>query len=223
MKRFYLLLVMVLILAVSSCGTARYANQRSVNEMDEISYVLANYYPQLHTYYMEGVLRVNSMKEVVLPDGTVDYKVKYDFVRYYYRDFNEKVAVVKENYPELYDMYISGVIDLGSVYKYVDRDSGRIRVHVSYSRIYDYYYRYYPGVRGGAVHIYQYRPRVYPLAPRRMQPPPPQPRPRPEARPNNPPRPQPNTGPTNPPRGNQGGRPATHPQSNNRSEQGRRR
>jgi hypothetical protein len=222
MKRFYLLLVMVLTLAVSSCGTARYASQRSVNEMDEISYVLANYYPQLHTYYMEGVLRVNSLKEVVLPDGTVDYKVKYDFVRYYYTDFNEKIAAVKANYPELYEMYVSGVIDLGSVYKYVDRDSGRIRLHVSYSRIYDYYYHYYPGTYGGL--RLHYRPRPYPLAPRRMQPPPPQPRPRPEARPNNPPRPQPNTGPTNPPRGgNQGGRPATPPQSNNRGGQGRRR
>ena len=210
MKRFYLLLVMALTLAVSSCGTARYANQRSVNEMDEISYVLANYYPQLHTYYMEGVLRVNSLKEVVLPDGTVDYKVKYDFVRYYYTDFNEKIAAVKANYPELYEMYVSGVIDLGSVYKYVDRDSGRIRLHVSYSRIYDYYYHYYPGTYGGL--RLHYRPRPYPLAPRRMQPPPPQPRPRPEARPNNPPR-----------GGNQGGRPATPPQSNNRGGQGRRR
>ena len=222
MKRFYLLLVMTLMLAVSSCGTARYASQRSVNEMDEISYVLANYYPQLHTYYMEGVLRVNSLKEVVLPDGTVDYKVKYDFVRYYYTDFNEKIAAVKADYPELYEMYVSGVIDLGSVYRYVDRDSGRIRLHVSYSRIYDYYYHYYPGTYGGL--RLHYRPRPYPLAPRRMQPPPPQPRPRPEARPNNPPRPQPNTGPTNPPRGgNQGGRPATPPQSNNRGGQGRRR
>lgn len=201
---------MALTLAVSSCGTARYANQRSVNEMDEISYVLANYYPQLHTYYMEGVLRVNSLKEVVLPDGTVDYKVKYDFVRYYYTDFNEKIAAVKANYPELYEMYVSGVIDLGSVYKYVDRDSGRIRLHVSYSRIYDYYYHYYPGTYGGL--RLHYRPRPYPLAPRRMQPPPPQPRPRPEARPNNPPR-----------GGNQGGRPATPPQSNNRGGQGRRR
>lgn len=222
MKRFYLLLVMVLVLAVSSCGTARYVSQRTVNEMDEISYVLANYYPQLHTYYMEGVLRVNSLKEVVLPDGTVDYKVKYDFVRYYYTDFNEKIAAVKANYPELYEMYVSGVIDLGSVYRYVDRDSGRIRLHVSYSRIYDYYYHYYPGTYGGL--RLHYRPRPYPLAPRRMQPPPPQPRPRPEARPNNPPRPQPNTGPNNPPRGgNQGGRPTTPPQSNNRGGQGRRR
>ena len=222
MKRFYLLLVMVLMLAVSSCGTARYVSQRSVNEMDEISYVLANYYPQLYAYYMEGVLRINSLKEVVLPDGTVDYKVKYDFVRYYYTDFNEKIAAVKANYPELYEMYVSGVIDLGSVYSYVDRGSGRIRLHVSYSRIYDYYYHYYPGTYGGL--RLHYRPRPYPLAPRRMQPPPPQPKPRPEARPSNPQRPQPNTGPNNPPRGgNQGGRPATPPQSNNRSEQGRRR
>ena len=168
---------------------------------------------------MEGVLRVNSLKEVVLADGTVDYKVKYSFVRYYYRDFNERIAAVKANYPELYDMYISGVIDIDSVYKYVDKETGVIRLKVNYSRIYDYYYRYYPGAYGGT-RIYHYGPRVYPLAPRRMQPPPPQPRPepnrpRPDARPgndrpNNPPAARPN----NPPRGNQGGgnRP---PQGNN--------
>ena len=222
--RNFLLTLVVLIVSATSCGTTRYATQRTVDAMDEVSYVLANYYPQLHSYYMEGVLRVNSLKEVVLADGTVDYKVKYSFVRYYYRDFNERIAAVKANYPELYDMYISGVIDIDSVYKYVEKETGRIRLHVSYSRIYDYYYRYYPGAYGGT-RIYHYGPRVYPLAPRRMQPPPPQPRPEPNrprpdarpgndrpnnppaARPNNPPRqPGGNTGGNRPPQGNNGRR-----------------
>ena len=153
--RNFLLTLMVLIVSVTSCGTTRYATQRTVDAMDEVSYVLANYYPQLHSYYME-------------------------------------------------------VIDIDSVYKYVDKNTGKVRLHVSYRRIYDYYYRSYPGSYGG-VRIYHYGPRVYPLAPRRMQPPP-QPRPQPD-------RPSPNVRPgndrpNNPPRGNQNGgnRP---PQNNN--------
>ena len=196
-------------LVLASCASTRYVSQRRVTEMDEVSYVLANYYPQLHYYYMEGVLRVNSLKEVVLPDNTVDYKVDYDFVRYYYRNFSDRMDALKEYYPELYQMYVNGVIEITSLYKYVERDTGKIRHRVSYRRIYDYYYHYYPGAYGGT-RIYHYGPRVYPLAPRRMQPPPPQPRPepnrpRPDARPgndrpSNPPAARPN----NPPIGNQG-------------------
>ena len=184
MKKIIALLVGILL--VMSCSAQRYANQRTVREMDEVSYVLANYYPQLHEYYTEGVLRVNSMKEIVLEDGTVDYKINYDFIRYYYRDFNQRMEVLKETYPELYNMYVSGVIDVRSMYKYVDKNTGQIKIHVSYKSIYDYYYNYYPNIRGGAVHIYQYRPRPYPMAPRRMQPTP-APRPQPN-RPHNPPR-----------------------------------
>ncbi len=180
-------------LVLVSCASTRYVSQRRVTEMDEVSYVLANYYPQLHYYYMEGVLRVNSLKEVVLPDNTVDYKVDYDFVRYYYRNFSDRMDALKEYYPELYQMYVNGVIEITSLYKYVERDSGKIRHRVSYRRIYDYYYHYYPGLYDG-VHIY-YRPRP------RYQPAPP-PRPRPDVRPNNPQRQQPNTQ----PRGNRGGR-----------------
>ena len=186
-----------------SCAPTRYVSQRRVTEMDEVSYVLANHYPQLHYYYMEGVLRVNSLKEVVLPDNTVDYKVNYDFVRYYYGNYTERMEVLKTNYPELYQMYVNGVIEVTSLYKYVERDTGKIRHRVSYRRIYDYYYRYYPGIHDG-VHIY-YRPRP------RYQPAPP---PRPDVRQNNPPRRQPNIRPNNPPRqqqdtqprGNRGGR-----------------
>lgn len=208
MKKFYLILLMILTIIVSSCGTASYASRRTVNEMDEISYVLANYYPQLHNYYMEGVMDVDSMKEIVLEDGTVDYKIKYHFIRYYYRNYSDRIDALKLHFPELYELYVSGVIDINSVYKYVDKNTGAIKHHCSYSRIYDYYYRYYPRYNG--VHINYYRPRVRPT------PPPPRPRVepqrppqnRPEARPNNPPRQNPggNSRPNNPPRGNNGGR-----------------
>ena len=95
-----ILTMLMLTVALVSCATTRYANQRTIKEMDEVSYVLANYYPQLHEYYMEGVLRVTSLKEVVLEDGNVDYKVKYNFVRYYYRDFNERMEAVKNTRSE---------------------------------------------------------------------------------------------------------------------------
>lgn len=206
MKKFLLTLMMMLTILVS-CGTTNYVSRRTVNEMDEISYVLANYYPQLHTYYMEGVMDIDSMKEIVLEDGTIDYKIKYHFIRYYYRNYADRIDALKEHFPELYEMYISGVIDINSIYKYVDKDTGIIRHHCSYSRIYDYYYNYYP--RLGGSHIY------YRARPLRQSPPPP-PRPRVEPRQNHGPQPGvgPNVRPNNPPQGggnrpsqNGGGRP----------------
>lgn len=162
-----------------SCATASYANQRRVNEMDEISYVLANHYPQLYTYYMEGVLDVDSMKEVVLEDGTVDYKVKYHFMKYYYRNYSEMMEVLKNHFPELYQMYLNGVIEVTGIYKYVDRDTGVIRNHVLYRRIYDFYYE--PTIIPYNHTRLFYRPRPMPLPRYRPAPPPskPQPGPRP--------------------------------------------
>ena len=215
MKKFYVFIMMLIMLV--SCGTANYASRRTVNEMDEISYVLANYYPQLHEYYMEGVLDVTSLREVVLEDGTVDYKVKYHFIRYYYRNQADRMDALKLHFPELYEMYVSGVIEINSLYKYVEKDTGRIRHHCSYSRIYDYYYRYYP--RLGGSHIY-YRARPLPPAPRPAPRPDVRPNnpPRPDARPNNPPRPNnPGVQPNRPPQGggNGGGRPNNPPRSGN--------
>ena len=185
MKRFYLFIMLIIMLA--SCGSSRYLSSRPVREMDEISYVLANYYPQLHNYYMEGVLDVDHLKEVTLEDGTLDYKVKYHFIRYYYRNHSDMMETLQLQFPELYQLYVSGSIEINSLYKYVEKSTGRIRYHCSYSRIYDYYYHYYP--RLGGSHIY-YRPRPVP--------------PRPRVEPNRPPQ---NPG-NRPPQGGQpGGRP----------------
>ena len=207
MKKVLLTIIMMLTVLVS-CGTTNYVSRRTVNEMDEISYVLANYYPQLHNYYMEGVMDVDSMNEVVLEDGTVDYKINYHFMRYYYRNYSDKIDALKLHFPELYEMYVSGLIEINSLYKYVDKQTGMIKHHCSYSRVYDYYYRYYPRYNG--VHIDYYRPRVRPT------PPPPRPRVepqrppqnKPDVRPNNPPKQNPggNSRPNNPPRGNNNGR-----------------
>ena len=69
---------------LTACGASQYISQRYVDEIDQISSVLANHYPQLYQYYLDGVMNVTYLKEVVLPDGTVDYKLKYRFTRYYF-------------------------------------------------------------------------------------------------------------------------------------------
>ena len=142
LKRFYLLFIIALTLV--SCGTARHTNQRVVNEAAEISYVLSNYYPHLYNYYLEGVLKVKSLREIPQPDGTLDYDIKYQFVRYYIYDFNEQVEIVRKNFPELYRLCVIGATDINEVYKYVDKRTGKVRYHVSYWQVYDLYYYHYP-------------------------------------------------------------------------------
>lgn len=212
MKR--LLIVILTSLFLTSCGTANYGTVYSddVYGAQSIPYVLSNYYPGLYEYYKEGVLRVTSIKEITLADGTIDYRVKYRFVKYYYDTQAEKMEIVKAFYPELYQMYINGVIDINSVYKYVDKNTGKLNYRVSYSRIYDYYHYYYSP---GYIHHTRpyYRPPMHYRPAPKVQPnhrptPPPANRPpqRPNVRPNNGPR----TNPPAPPRNNNtnnGGRP----------------
>ena len=169
-KIFTIALVAIMVLA---CSTAFHS--RRIYDETEISYILANYYPQLSYYYEENVLDIESLREVTLEDNSVSYKIKYHFVRYYYRNYSEKIFELKENFPELYELYISGVIDVNSIYKYVDKSTGKIKKNVSYRNISDIYYNYYLGT-------YPYDPYYYrrPLLPRRyIVPVPAQPRPQP--------------------------------------------
>lgn len=174
MKKIRIFFIAALLAVVTSCATAVYA-QRRVSEMDEEAIVMQERYPQLFNYYMEGVLRVNSLKEYVNENGEIDYKLKYSFVRYYYRNHYDMLEAMKTHLPDFYYMYINGIIEVTSMYKYVDRETGQIRYRARYRRIYDYYYDYYP--RYGGVHI-DYRPRI-------MRPMP-APRPTPHVRPNRP-------------------------------------
>ena len=158
MKRITALLISVLVFA--SCATTRYISEREVDAMDEISYILYNNYPDLHEYYMEGVMDVLSLKEVTLEDGTTEYKVKTRYIRYYYPNRHDKMEAIKQYFPDIYQMYLNGVVDIINFYKYVDREDGLIKHHISIRRIYDFYYTpwygMYPGTR-----LY-YRPRPVP-------------------------------------------------------------
>lgn len=187
-----------------SCGATRYI---SVNNQESASIaieVLYSNHPELVRYYDEGVLSITSLKEIRTETG-YDYDIRYKFVKYYYRNYEEKMLCLEERFPELYTLYINGTIEITSLYKYVDR-YGEIRYHASYRRLNEIYYdNYYHG--GYRIH---YRSRPY-----RMSPPPPPPKPRPNVgpkpRPDNPPRPRPNNEPNVKPRPKQDNPPQSRP------------
>ena len=83
MKRFLIIIITALVM-LSSCGVSRYQTQRHIYDDNEVAFILHDHYPQLYTYYMNGYLRVISLKELVLLDGTLDYKLRYEFIYYPY-------------------------------------------------------------------------------------------------------------------------------------------
>ena len=214
------------------CASGRYISTADPQNAFDAEQVLYDTRPELVPYYEAGVLKITSMREVVGRDGSVSYNVKYRFVKRHIREYAERMEVLKTNFPELYQMYVNGTIEIYSLYAYVD-DNGVIRHHVSYRRLYDFYYDYAPLMYPYGGYRYYYRPRVSP-PPRRgnvgpgHNPPPPQ---KPDVRPNNPQRPQggnpprqggnPNVSPNrggNPPSGSRGGSPqrSNPPQSRGR-------
>ena len=209
MKKLIALLVTML-LVVSSCSAGRYISLNNPEREFSAVEVLYNQHPELVPYYEAGVLKITSMREIRTEMG-YNYDIKYKFVKRHLYD-EERYLCLKENYPELYDLYVNGVINIRSVYRYVDSD-GVIRYHVTYSRIYDYFYESVPLIHPYGGYRLHYRPRPAP----RIAPAPPRPRPQghnppPQARPNDRPRPQggnhPQARPNNPPRQGGGGRPS---------------
>lgn len=215
MKRFLIILALTLMV---SCASTQHVVRTDIVEIDEVAYVLENYYPELFYYYMEGVLQVKSIRENVLADGTVDYDINYEFVRYYYRTYREQMDVLKEYYPELYRRYWNGTIHINSIYKYVDRQSGTIEYSVSYSNHYDSHYGYpYVVIRRGRDPLFPPPSRPEPRGPKVRPRPEPRPKNDPGMRPVNPPRPEPGNRPNNQPRVQQNNQPRTQQQATPRS------
>ena len=179
MKRFCLFMALLVSVLVMSCASTKYVSQTQVD--DEVAYILYNNYPQLYEYYVEGVLRVNSIRED---------RIDYDFVRYYYIGYDERAAALRAYYPSVYEKYVSGAVIVDSFYKYVDRESGQIRHYLSYRWAYNYYYRPYISgrmyYRPAPPPPPRPRPGVEPRKPHHTPTPPPAHRP-PQTRPSNPP------------------------------------
>lgn len=110
-----------------------FAAKEQITDEQEISKVLANYYPTLKNYYDAGVIEIESLQEETLADGETKYDIRYKFVKNYY-DESEIDNVLKEQYPDVYAMKRIGMIKDVSVYRFVYKDTGDILTNVAYNR-----------------------------------------------------------------------------------------
>lgn len=177
MKRLLALLLSIFVIA--SCSASRSAYGGEPYDRALAVEVLQMKYPELVRYYNEGVLEITSVREVVV-NGLPDYRLKYRFVRYYYSGA-EKIQCLIDRFPEIYRLYSNGLINVSSVYKYVDTETMEIRHVVSYREIYGSSIYYSPNIYHYRGYRYYYRPS-----------PPPPPRPRVEPQRPQPQRPGPN-------------------------------
>ena len=99
--------VVAVAIATLSCSAARYATNNNPQVEFDATEILYNQYPNLVPFYEEGVLRVTSLVE---RNGV--YDIKYKFVKYHYTDYSEMIACIKEKFPELYNMYSFGIVDI---------------------------------------------------------------------------------------------------------------
>lgn len=133
MKKIYLILVMVVALLVASCGTAKYTSQAVVTDQAKIEQVINDYYPALKEYQDEGVIQIASVKEQTLADGETQYDVRYKFIENYYEG-EDLINLLKEKYPDVYRMYMVGMVKDVQAYKFVD-DKGNVVNNVSYNHV----------------------------------------------------------------------------------------
>lgn len=223
MKKLFTLLVALF--ALISCSTTRYISVNSPQAEANALQILQLKYPDLVPYYNEGVLQIMSYEEIPVTTG-YDYDINYRFVRYYYNNLDERIACLRTRYPDIYNLYMSGVIEITSFYKYVDKRTMEICYYINYRHTHGYRYNrvmspVYPYGRWN-----YYYPRPIPPRPRVAPAPRPKPRPNvgPNHRPNNNPRPtirpnnqqprqQPATRPNSAPRQQPSTRPSSRPSS----------
>ena len=89
-------------------------------------------YPELKDYYEAGVMSIESLKEQTLGDGSTEYGIKYKFVKNYY-DQAEIDEVLKEQFPDIYRMSKAGILKDISIYRFVDKNTGKILTNVAYN------------------------------------------------------------------------------------------
>ena len=47
-------------------------------------------------------------------------------------DYGRRIELVKEYFPEIYDLYCKGEVVIDDVFEYTDKNTGKERVHISY-------------------------------------------------------------------------------------------
>ena len=129
MKRFIILAAMFCTLF----GTTAFAAKETVTDGKKIERVINNYYPGLKDYYAEGVMRVESLQEETLADGSTEYNIKYKLIKNYYSQ-DEIDEVLKVKFPDVYAMKKKGVIKDVSVYRFVEKETGKVLTNVAYNK-----------------------------------------------------------------------------------------
>lgn len=114
------------------CGTA-FASDGTIRDEKEISEIISNYYQGLKDYYDSGLIRVESLNETTLFDGSKEYKIKYKYVKNFY-DQSEIDGVLMKEFPRLYSLKKMGLVKDVCVYRYVDKETGEIRTDTAYNR-----------------------------------------------------------------------------------------
>lgn len=129
MKKF----VLVITIMLSLISVSAFAAKEPVIEEEKISEIINECYPDLKDYYEAGVLSIESLTEQFLADGSTEYDIKYKFINNYYEG-EELTDVLKEQYPDLYAMNEAGLVKDVSIYKFVDKATGKIFNYVAYNR-----------------------------------------------------------------------------------------
>lgn len=61
------------------------------------------------------------------------------------KDYSEQMSLLKVNFPEIYEQYKNGQVDIDEIYTYTDKKTGHQRVNIKYHRPVssaNYYYRF---------------------------------------------------------------------------------
>lgn len=127
MKRFIIAAVCMLF------AVAAFAMKEQVTDEEKISEVITNYYPNLKDYYEAGVISLAFLNEETLLDGSTEYNIRYKFVNSFYGE-DELDGLLKEKYPQVYNLKRMGLVKDVFAYRFVDRETGEIKTNVGYTR-----------------------------------------------------------------------------------------
>lgn len=132
MKRFLTLLLLALAIAVSSCATQQYAgteqdvvSYRYVKSADAKKDIVSREYPEIYSYYLQGLLAINGVKETTYSDGTKRYDVRYTSKKVPIVDPWMQMDVLYEFFPEIYRLCAEGKANIVSMYVFMDKRTNK--------------------------------------------------------------------------------------------------
>lgn len=116
--------------SIASCGILQQAaDSRRINDTDTRIDIIYNYYPELYAYYAEGLMKIQSIVEIPSSDGTNRYNLRYKLTKRPIRNESERLFILKDRYPDIYNGVRKGTMSVKRMYAYVD-ENGDIQYHV---------------------------------------------------------------------------------------------